>query len=62
MNDMLEFFARAYKEQYPDATNEQLIAEYNHFVNHVNRLAFEYINSPYYKNDRSSRSSTTELG
>lgn len=54
MNDMLEFFTSAYKEQYPDATDEQVIAEYNCFANHVNRLALEYMNSPYYQNDRSS--------
>lgn len=62
MNDILEFFTSAYKEQYPNATDEQVIAEYNRFANHVNRLALEYINSPYYKNDRPSRPSTTELG
>ena len=59
---MLEFFTSIYKEQYPNATDEQVIAEYNRFANHVNRLALEYINSPYYKDDRISRPSTTELG
>lgn len=62
MNDMLEFFTSAYKEQYPDATNEQIIVEYNCFANHVNQLALEYINSPYYKDDRASRPPITELG
>ena len=62
MNDLQEFFIMLYKEQYPNATNRQVIMEYNHFVNHINRLAFEYVNSPYYKNDRPSGSSTTELG
>lgn len=62
MNDMLEFFTSIYKEQYPNATDEQVIAEYNRFANHVNRLALEYVNSPYYKNDRTSRPTTTELG
>ena len=62
MNDMLEFFASVYKDKYPNATDEQIIIEYNHFVNHVNRLALEYANSPYYKHDRISRPTTTELG
>ena len=62
MNDILEFFTSAYKDKYPNATDEQIITEYNRFANHINRLALEYINSPYYKNDWPRRSTTTELG
>ena len=62
MSDMLEFFTSAYKKQYPNATDEQVIAEYNCFANRINRLALEYVNSPYYKDDRTSRPSITELG
>lgn len=62
MNDLQEFFIMLYKEQYPNATDEQVIMEYNRFANHINRLASDYANSPYYKNDRSSGSTTTELG
>ena len=61
MNNLQEFFIMSYKEKYPNATDKQVIMEYNRFANHINRLAFDYINSPYYKNDRSSRSSTSEL-
>ena len=54
MNDLQEFFIMLYKEKYPNATDKQVIMEYEHFANHINHLAFDYINSPYYKNDRSS--------
>ena len=54
MNDLHEFFIMLYKEKYPNATDKQVIMEYEHFANHINHLAFDYINSPYYKNDRSS--------
>ena len=57
----MEFFTSAYKDTYPNATDEQIIAEYNRFADHINRLALEYINSPYYKNDWISRPATTEL-
>ena len=62
MNDTAEWFINLYKEKYPNATDEQAIAEYNYFANHINNLALEYINSPYYKNDRTSRPATIELG
>lgn len=62
MNNLQEFFIMLYKEKYPNATDKQVITEYEHFANHINRLAFDYVNSPYYKNDRLSRPPITELG
>lgn len=49
---MRDFFLKAYQDYYK---NNQLpydedieMKEYNSFVHHVNKLALEYFNSPYF--------------
>ena len=51
-DDIKQMFIKSYISYKPNASREEIDKEYIHFANHVNRLATEYINSPYY--DRSS--------
>ena len=43
-----EFFTAAYLIRYPDANQEEIDAEFINFIKHIEGLAFEYYNSPYY--------------
>ena len=46
--NLKEFFTSAYLSYKPDANQEEINQEFIRFINHIDRLAIEYYNSPYY--------------